>query len=143
MAADNPSRGRSGPPGRPGPQGHPGRQGPEGLRGKPGPQGKAGAHGPRGEPGPPGKPGPAGPRGEAGPPGQLPSIDQVLPWLHLIFEAWEDYMRTKQREAAEREMHEQMVQEAVSENDDGFDDPNEGVGDAHHGKKKKKKKHKK
>src|ERR1700757_4358203 len=121
MAADNATRGRPGPPGRPGPQGHPGRQGPEGPRGKPGPQGKAGPRGARGEQGPAGKAGPAGAGGEPGLPGELPSIDQVLPWLHLIFEAWEDYKQKKEREAAEREMHDQMVQEAVSESDDAFD----------------------
>src|ERR1700748_3855332 len=102
-------QGRQGPPG---PQGHPGRQGPEGARGKPGPQGKPGVQGKRGEPGADGKAGPQGPRGEQGPPGQLPSIEQVMPWLHLIFDAYEDYKKKREqeaREAAEREAAERAA----------------------------------
>jgi hypothetical protein len=53
--------------------------------------------------GKPGAPGPAGPRGEPGPSGQLPSIEQVMPWLHLIFDAWEDHRKLRERESAERE----------------------------------------
>jgi hypothetical protein len=71
--------------GAPGPQGHPGRPGPEGSRGKVGPQGKPGKPGPQGKPGVQGE---KGPRGEPGPAGQLPSIDQALPWLHLLFDAY-------------------------------------------------------
>ena len=59
---------------RPAPIGKPGKVGPQGKRGEMGPQGKPGAQG---------KPGPAGPAG------QMPSIDQVMPWLHLVFEAGE------------------------------------------------------
>jgi len=33
----------------------------------------------------------------------LPSIEQVMPWLHMIFDAWEDYRRQRQQEVAERE----------------------------------------
>ena len=104
-------QGSQGKPGKPGPQGHPGRPGPEGPRGKAGPQGPqgrrgdeglAGKAGPRGEAGPAGPPGPPGPRGEAGPPGALPSIEQVMPWLHLLFEAFEDYRQQKERAAGER-----------------------------------------
>jgi hypothetical protein len=149
--ADEPSRqGRAGPqgprgePGRAGPQGHPGRPGLEGPRGKPGPQGKTGAQGPRGEAGPQGKPGPqgaAGPRGEPGPPGQLPSIEQVMPWLHLIFDAWEDHRKMREREAAEREAQAIAEREAlaaaalVEELSDVLDDDEDR-------KDKKKKKHK-
>ena len=60
-----------------------------------------------GEAGPQGKPGvqgPAGPRGEPGPPGELPSIERVMPWLHLIFDAWEDHRQMRAREAAERQV---------------------------------------
>jgi hypothetical protein len=63
------------------------------------------------------------------PPGQLPSIDQVLPWLHLIFEAWEDYKKTREREAVEREALEEAFRTAEHFDDDGY-------------KKKKKDKHK-
>ena len=34
-------------------------------------------------------------------PGQLPSIEQVMPWLHLVFDAYEDYKRARAREAVE------------------------------------------
>jgi len=121
-------RGRQG---APGPQGHPGRQGPAGARGKPGPQGKPGVQGKRGEQGPDGKAGPQGPRGEQAPPDQLPSLEQVMPWLHMIFDAYEDYKKKREqeeREAAERATLEEAVQE------DDFDDED----DDH---KKKKKKH--
>ena len=113
----NDTAGRRGPPG---PQGHPGRPGPEGKRGKPGPDGKPGKAGPqgaRGETGPQGRPGAQGekgPRGDAGPPGQLPSIEQVMPWLHLLFDAWEDYKRLRERETAEtaaREAAERLAAE--------------------------------
>jgi Collagen triple helix repeat (20 copies) len=138
-------QGRQGPPG---PQGYPGRQGPEGARGKPGPDGKPGLQGKRGEAGPQGKPGPQGPqgpRGEQGPPGapgQLPSIEQVMPWLHLIFDAYEDYKKTREREAAERAAAEQAALEAVVQNEapeSGYNAEDEDDRD----RKKKKKKHKK
>ena len=29
----------------------------------------------------------------------MPSIDQIMPWLHLIFDAWEDYKKTREHEA--------------------------------------------
>jgi len=73
--------------------------------------------------------GPAGPQGEPGPPGQLPSIDQVLPWLHLIFDAWEDYKKTREQEAAERAALEEAFRTPEHFDDDGHE--------------KKKKKHKK
>ncbi len=49
--------------------------------------------------GPQGKPGPQGPRGEPGAPGKMPAIEQVMPWLHLVFDAWEAYREGKQQEA--------------------------------------------
>jgi hypothetical protein len=121
----NDTAGRRGPPG---PQGHPGRPGPAGPSGKPGPAGKAGPQGARGEAGPQGKPGvqgEKGPRGEAGPPGQLPSIEQVMPWLHLLFDAYEDYKRQREREAIEANEaaeREASTQAALAEHsDDMFD----------------------
>ena len=45
-----------------------------------------------------GRKGPQGARGEPGPPGQLPSIEQVMPWLHLVFDAYKDYKRLCERE---------------------------------------------
>jgi hypothetical protein len=32
----------------------------------------------------------------------LPSIDQIMPWLHRIFEAWKDYREKRAREAEDR-----------------------------------------
>jgi hypothetical protein len=147
------TRGRPGEPGRPGPQGHPGRPGPDGPRGKAGPQGKPGPQGKRGEPGPlgkagprgkPGEPGPQGKpgvRGEAGPPGPLPSIEQVMPWLHLLFDAWEDYKRLREREATEIAEREASVYEALAVDEHG-EAPDEDADDEEHGKKKNKKRHK-
>lgn len=109
--------------GRPGPQGHPGRPGPEGARGKPGVQGKPGKPGPqgkRGEPGPQGKQGvqgEKGPPGEVGPAGPLPSIEQVLPWLHQLFDAYEDYKRQREREAIEAAERDAATQRAFAEQD--------------------------
>src|SRR3974377_1394072 len=112
--------GPQGPRGLPGPQGHPGRAGREGPRGKMGPPGKPGPQGKRGETGPQGKPGvrgDAGPRGEPGPAGQLPSIEQMIPWLQSLFEAFEDYRRERQfndHETAERDA---STQAALTEHD--------------------------
>jgi len=126
-------RGRQGPAG---PQGHPGRKGPNGELGKPGLPGKPGPQGKRGEPGP------QGPRGEPGPPGQLPSIDQVRPWLQMVFEAWEDYKKSRERDAAEREAM-QVFERAVLNEMDGdpfmFSDEDDADGE----RKKKDKKDKK
>src|SRR5262249_52171900 len=113
-------RGRVGPPGLRGKPGAAGKSGPQGKRGEPGPQGKVG------EQGPPGKPGPQGP------PGQLPSIEEVMPWLHQVFEAFEDYRRQRQQEAAERDALAAQQLEAlrIFENADlsgsDFEDDNNG-----------------
>jgi hypothetical protein len=86
-----------------------------------------------------------GPRGEPGPPGALPSIEQVMPWLHLIFEAWEDYKAQRdleriRQEEAERQQALEAAQEAAAA-EAAVDD--EGNGEKKkHKKKKNKKKHK-
>jgi hypothetical protein len=90
----------------------------------------------KGEAGPQGKPGvqgEAGPRGEQGPPGQLPSIEQVMPWLHLIFDAWEDHRRMRE----EAEQREAATQAALA--DEHLDSDAEGDDDERREKKKKKK----
>lgn len=134
--------GRQGPPG---PQGHPGRPGPDGPRGKEGKPGKPGLQGKRGEPGPQGKPGvqgEKGPRGEPGPAGQLPSIEQVLPWLHQLFNAYEDYKRQREREAIETADREAMTLAALAEQDHDevlFDEDGDEEGRDRKRKKKDKK----
>jgi hypothetical protein len=72
---------------------------------------------------------------EPGPPGQLPSIEQVMPWLHLLFDAWEDYKRMREREAAEHEAAEREAQLASERGEESDDDDD-------HRKDKKKKRHK-
>jgi hypothetical protein len=101
------------------------------VRGAAGVQGKPGVQGEK------------GPRGEPGPAGQLPSLEQVMPWLHLVFDAYEDYKRKREQEAIElletaaREAstHAALVEHA---SDDVFEEDE----DEHHGKKDKKHKHK-
>jgi hypothetical protein len=67
----------------------------------------------------------------------LPSIEQVMPWPHQIFDAWQDHRRRREHEAAEREAAEQAVLEAVQDDGiDGLDDEDDD------NRKKKKKKHK-
>jgi hypothetical protein len=83
-----------------------------------------------------------GPRGEAGPPGQLPSIEQIMPWLHMVFDAWEDHRRHREqeaREAAEQEAAQQEALAAFTDADLGDLDDDEGRRDKD---EKKKKKHK-
>ncbi len=69
-----------------------------------------------------------------------------MPWLHLVFDAWEDYRKQREQEAAEREVLEAQEREAmrVFETVDMLDhhqsdDPDL---DGDRKKKKKKKKHK-
>jgi Collagen triple helix repeat (20 copies) len=140
VANESASRqGRAGPQGRPGPQG---QRGPQGPQGKPGLQGKRGEPGPQGKPGPQG---PAGPRGEPGPPGQLPSIEEIRPWLHMIFDVWEEYRQTRERETAEREAM-AVFERAVLNDEEGdpFMFSDESGDDVEHRRKDKKdrKKHK-
>ncbi|AMN40780.1 hypothetical protein [Rhodoplanes sp. Z2-YC6860] len=86
-----------------------------------------------------------GPRGEPGPQGALPSIEQVMPWLHLIFEAWEDYKAQRdleriRQEEAERQQALEAAQEAAAA-EAVADDQDDGEKKKHK-KKKNKKKHK-
>ena len=68
------------------------------------------------------------------PPGPLPSIEQVIPWLSQIFDAFEENRRMREREAAEREVLEAAMHIAADHDDDPTDDDDR--------KEKKKKKHK-
>ena len=65
-----------------------------------------------GKPGVDGKSGPQGPRGEQGPPGRLPSIEEVLPWIERIVEAWGEYQRRQTIEAEHRLLAEHQRIEA-------------------------------
>jgi hypothetical protein len=40
----------------------------------------------------------------------MPSIEQVMPWLHLVFDAWEEHRQTRAREALQREQDEREQQ---------------------------------
>ena len=61
-----------------------------------------------------------GPRGEAGPPGQLPSIEQMMPWLHLLFDTYEDYKRQRERETFEASAQEAEIAALIDHDEDGF-----------------------
>jgi len=65
-----------------------------------------------------------------------------MPWLHLIFEAWEDYHKQREQEAAERAALEAQSLEAmrVFEDEEIGDDHGNDLGDEDKDKKKKKKK---
>ena len=70
----------------------------------------------------------------------MPSIEQVMPWLHLIFDAWEDHRRAREaaeREAAERAAAEQEALAALQDAEAGEPDD-----DDDERREKKKKKHK-
>ena len=70
-----------------------------------------------------------------------------MPWLHLVFDAWEDYRHAREREAMERAQEQAAVAEALrdTEPSDAEDDPDDEDGGKDKGDKKKKKhrKHKK
>jgi hypothetical protein len=87
--------------------------------------------------------GDAGPRGEPGPPGQLPSIEQVMPWLHLLFDAFEDYKRQREREALEAAEREASVHDALALDEHGEASDDYGDDDDEEHRKKKKKKNRK
>ena len=113
-----------------------------GRRGQPGPQGKPGVQGKRGEPGPQGRQGVQGEkglRGDAGPSGQLPSIEQVLPWLHQLFAAYDDYKRQREHDAIETAERDAATQRAFAELDHNEVLFDEGDGDEARDKKRKKK----
>ncbi len=61
-----------------------------------------------------------------------------MPWLHLIFDAWEDHRQKRAQEAAERGQAaaELAAQEAMAADDDSDDDDDDR-------KKKHKHKHRK
>ena len=69
----------------------------------------------------------------------MPSIDQVLPWLHLLFDAYDDYKRQRERDAFEAAEREATTQLALAEQDHDeilFDD---GEDDEDRDRKRKKK----
>jgi hypothetical protein len=66
----------------------------------------------------------------------LPSIEQVMPWLHLMFDAYEDYKKTREREAAERATAEQAALEGAVQDEAAVDEEDDD-------RKKKKRKNKK
>jgi hypothetical protein len=75
-----------------------------------------------------------------------------MPWLHRLFDAWEDYKRQRQREAIEAAEHEANTFAAMAEfgNDELFEEDEDGEGHAKarrkkfkHDKKDKKKDKKK
>jgi hypothetical protein len=69
----------------------------------------------------------------------LPSIAQVMPWLHLLFDALEDHKRQRERHAIEAAEHEANVHEALAADEHGdlFDDDEDDK------ERRKKKKHRK
>ena len=44
----------------------------------------------------------------------MPSINQVMPWLHLVFEAWEDYKHTRKRSAKEERKAQKLAERYVA-----------------------------
>jgi hypothetical protein len=91
--------------------------------------------------------GEAGPRGEPGPPGQLPSIEQVMPWLQMLFDAWEDFKRQREFEATEIAEREAITHQALAMDDHDMSGDDEDDDEKERRKKKKrdkkKNKHKK
>jgi hypothetical protein len=69
----------------------------------------------------------------------------VMPWLQLLFDAWEDYKRLREFEAAELAVAERLaLEQAEPETDeDGDGSGDEDDEDGHKKKKKHKDKHKK
>jgi hypothetical protein len=65
----------------------------------------------------------------------LPSIEQIIPWLEMVFDAWEDHRRMRELEAAEREAAEREALAAAEPVEDSPEDSEEDDDD--HKKKKK------
>ena len=69
----------------------------------------------------------------------------MRPWLHLIFDVWEEYRKARERETAEQEAM-QVFERAVLNGEDGdpfmFSDEEDDNGDRKKKDKKDKKKHK-
>jgi hypothetical protein len=72
----------------------------------------------------------------------LPSIEQIVPWLDLVFDAWEDHRRRRELDAVEREAAEREALAAVESVEDAPEDP-EDDDDDHKKKKKHRRKDKK
>ena len=68
-----------------------------------------------------------------------------MPWLHVIFDAWEDYRRKREQDAAKRGAMESGEREAMKVLEDSEADGDAGIdfGDEHGKHKKKKVKNKK
>ncbi len=68
-----------------------------------------------------------------------------MPWLHLIFDAWEEHRRAREAAAQETSELEAATQEALTELSDDFGDPYDDDDDRRekHDKKKKRRKDKK
>jgi len=64
-----------------------------------------------------------------------------MPWLHLLFEAWEDHQRLREREATEAAEREASVYEALALDQHG-EASDEDADEEEHRKKKKKRKDK-
>ena len=76
----------------------------------------------------------------------MPSIEQVLPWLHQLFEAWEDYKLKHLREAIETAERDAATHEAMAEHDHDevlFEEGDEDGGERRKKDKRDKKKDKK
>ena len=64
-----------------------------------------------------------------------------MPWLHLLFDAWEDHKRLREHEATEAAEREASVHEALALDEHG-ETPDEDADEKEHRKKKKRHKDK-
>jgi hypothetical protein len=72
----------------------------------------------------------------------LPSIEQVMPWLHLIFDAWEEHRRAREATEQEASELEAATQEALTELNDDSGEPYDDDDDRREKPDKKKKRRK-